>query len=237
MNIMAQDGEEKLIGDRIIAVIRSGKAKMRPRWYFILQSALITTAVVIVFIILVYIVSFSFFVLHQNGAWFVPVFGFAGWFAFLNSLPWILVLLSIVFILLLFLLIRRYHFGYHWPLVYSLLAILFVIIGGCLLVIQTSLYEQIFDPEVPQQFPLIGAYDPLMNISSDNIRRGKIIGITSDGFVLRDIYGRLLPIVVTPHTTNFPFGANFKMGDIVVVFGEWSASGTIQAVGVEKLVP
>src|ERR1700722_1425847 len=102
--------EEKLVEHKVLAAIESGQVKMRPRWQFLLQTTLLAVGVIIAFFALLYLVSFIFFILHENGVWFVPAFGVSGWVALFRRLPWALIGLTIIFIIVLEFLVRRYSF-------------------------------------------------------------------------------------------------------------------------------
>src|SRR5581483_4753552 len=104
------DNDQKQFSEGIMKAIKQGDIKMRPQWYFTLRDILGVIAIVLVLLIAVYLASFIIFVLHQDGAWFVPVFGLAGWWALFNALPWTLISLSAVFIVLLAFLARQYSF-------------------------------------------------------------------------------------------------------------------------------
>lgn len=221
--------------EQIFESIKSGNVTMRPRWYFILRDAIGMVAIVIVLLIAVYLASFTIFVLHESGAWFVPVFGLAGWYALFNALPLILILFSAVFVVILAWLVKRYQFGYQWPLLYSFLGAIFLIAAVSFLFIQSSFYNELFAATGSQGLPLIGGYYPGVGVLEPNdIHRGTILLTGSNGFVLRDNVGNVLNIFVST-STNMAIGTILRAGDIVVVFGDRSATGTVFAIGIEKI--
>ena len=91
---------------------------------------------------LLYFASLSLFFLHDNGTWFIPSFGGRGWFSFLRSIPWFLVLLIIVFVGLLEVLVRRYAFVYRKPLLLSAAGIVVLVIFGGFLIAATPFHRQ-----------------------------------------------------------------------------------------------
>ncbi len=103
---------------RVIDVIRAKNMRMRPRSYFVLRAALIIVCATLLFLLLLYVVSFIIFALHQNGVWFAADFGPSGWSLFLATAPWGMLLLSFVLLILLANLLKRYTFIYHQPLFY-----------------------------------------------------------------------------------------------------------------------
>jgi uncharacterized membrane protein len=223
------------IENKIFDAIKSGEVKMRPRWYFLLRNTLGVVAIVIILLIVVYLASFIIFVLHQDGAWFVPVFGLSGWFALFSALPWMLILLSALFVVMLAFLAKRYQFGYQWPTLYSVLGAIFLIAAVSVLFIQTSFYDEFFSSSIAQDVPFLGMYYPgFGTLEPNDVHRGIIILTDVKGFVLQDNAGNISNVFVGPSTT-VPFGSVFQTGDSAVVFGDRSSTGTIYAVGVEKV--
>lgn len=231
---METGNEQKILGDEFMAAIKSGKVKMRPRWYFVLLDALAVIAIVIALLIVVYLASFIIFVLHQSGAWFVPVFGFAGWFALFYALPWVLIALSGLFVIGLAFFAKRYPFGYKWPLVYSVLGVFFLIVAVSFLFVQTSFSNALFNAPVPRA--LLGEYYPGVGILAPNdIHRGEIVAVTPYGFLLENLSGSETSSVVIASETEITFPGLFQVGDNVVIVGDRSATGTIRAFGIEKI--
>ncbi|MBU4141685.1 hypothetical protein KKE99_02325, partial [Patescibacteria group bacterium] len=94
---MENNKNQKSIKESILSVIKSGQVKMRPRWHFVLKTALAAFGVIILVLTVLYLASFIIFVLRQTGVLFVPAFGLQGWFAFFTNLPIFLIGLLIVF--------------------------------------------------------------------------------------------------------------------------------------------
>lgn len=116
----------KKIEDKVKSLIQEGKIKMKPRWFFVLKSILKILFIVVLFLILVYFISFANFIVNErivlNGG---PEYG--GWAKFLFGIPWLIIFLSFVMLFLLEVLVRKYSFVYRRPLVYSLFFIVFLI--------------------------------------------------------------------------------------------------------------
>lgn len=232
---MANENDINDFGEQVIAAIKSGNVKMRPKWYFRLQNVLIAVAIVIIMLIAVFFASFVIFVLHERAGWLVPLFGLAGWYSLFNALPLVLVVLSLFFIGVLAFLMKKYPIGNQWPLLYSFLAMLFIVVAASFVFIQTSLYNELFGTAVPQDMPFFGAYYPGVGVlESDDIHRGEITAISGHGFTLRDALGKASPVLIGS-ASNIPAGITFKIGDMVVVFGDVSPTGTVVAAGVEEL--
>jgi len=220
----------------LMEAIKSGKVKMRSRRYFLLRDTLAVTSIVIVLLIVVYFASFIIFVLHQSGAWFVPVFGLSGWFALFYALPWVLIALSGLFVIALAFLVKRYPFGYQWPLLYSVLGAFFLVAAVSFFFVQTSFSDALFDSLVPRE--LLGEYYPGVGLLAPNdIHRGEVIAVTPYGFIMENLSGGETSTIIIASGTDLTFLGGLHVGDNIVIFGDRSATGTIQAVGIEKLTP
>ncbi len=231
------DQEEKEINNGVIEAIRSGKAKMRPKWHFVLQASLVATVGLLVFFVAVYMASFAVFELDETGLWFVPAFGAAGWTEFFGSLPWVMIFLCAVAILLVIIIMRRYSFGYHWPILYSLLAVIIIASGGSALVTRTPLYDALFHLRKDgSRIPVLGNWYGAFAVPEiDRVYRGEVLTVATSGFILKDFRGHTSSIVVATDT-SLPNGAYFAPGDTVVILGDRIATDTIRSEGVVRLV-
>ena len=218
--------------------IVKGRVTMRPRWHFILLSALAAVGAIIVFLALLYMASLSLFFLHDSGAWFVPSFGGRGWFSFLRSIPWLLIFLIIIFAGLLEIVARRYAFVYRKSLLLSAAIILAVILLGGFLIAATPFNRQMAffadHHELPP--PLAFVYGaPFRAPPPPDVYHGVILATTSDGFIIVDQNGAGTTTVRINARTRLPDGIDFSVGTDVVVVGDRVSSSTIQAFGVEEL--
>lgn len=233
---MQENNHQKNLRSHILDEIKSGRLKMRPKWHFILNNALLITGGVIVLLALLYLVSFVAFVLRQNGVWFAPIFGLRGWFAFLISLPWLLIVLSLIFIIILELLVRHFAFAYHRPLLYSLLGIMLVVLVGGFLVNRTTLHASLAQFSEKHQLPIAGPfYRGFGHERFRNIHHGLITGTTTNGIVIETERGEILLIDITPHT-RLPLGMDFTVSDIVMVFGDRD-DDRVEAFGIRRVPP
>jgi hypothetical protein len=217
--------------------IHKGDVHMKPRWHFLLLSALWIIGSLILLLSLIFAVSLVVFFLRQSGAWFLPVFGGRGWFDFFRSLPWLLILLLGVFVLILEVLVRRYSFVYKKSLLTSIVGIVLVVLVGGFALAETPLHRLLatFDHHGQLPPPLLGMYQPPFRMRPDDVYRGTIIALTSKGFVLADRAQGTTSVIVLPHT-RLPLGENFEVGETVVVIGDSTstATGTVEAFGVSE---
>lgn len=220
--------------DKVLDAIHSGRVKMRPRWHFVLKTILAISGTAIVLLALLYLASFILFILRQTGVWFVPAFGFRGVVTFLFSLPWLLILISVIFVVILEILVRRYAFAFRRPLLYSVLGIVLFVILGSFVVARTSFHRGVFRYAQSHQLPVAGPlYREFGMHRMRQVHPGTIRELTDQGFILENPSGETLVIVISPQT-RLPFGFDFGEGDAVVVFGERD-NDTVRAAGIRKI--
>ena len=224
--------QNKAIQDKVLEAIRKGRATMRPKWHFILDQILVVTGAAIAFLVLLFLASFIFSALRENGLWFAPLFGSRGWFSFLRSLPWVLIILSIVFVVALEILVRRYSFAYRKPLLYSLLAVLFIVIvaGAISIPWHRGFFRAARENRLP---PFVGRfYRNFGSMDVDDVHRGVVLSIFSGGFLMNEA-GVTTSVLFGPQTQSELIGA-IEPGDRVIVFGDRGASG-IKAYGIKEV--
>jgi hypothetical protein len=238
---MENQSPKKAISEQVIDAVKAGQLKMRPKWHFILNAILWLTGTAIVLLALLYLSSLIVFVTRQTGIWAVPAFGWYGFFIFLTSIPWLLVLLVVIFTVILEILVRRYSFAYRWPLLYLGMVMLLVVAVSGLLIARTPLHGMIshcapgFHPQPnlpPCGAGLYGDLDP-KRPNPNNVFRGSIIEFLSNSnFSIEDRRDERILIIVTSRT-RLPQGANFEVGDMVVVVGDRSGD-RVEAFGIVK---
>lgn len=208
--------------EKIQHAIETGQIAMRPRWHFVLKSVLFSLGGVILLLALLYFSSFVFFALHKSGLWIVPTFGLrAGW-VFLRSLPWLLIFLTLIFIVLLEVVVRKYTFGFRKPLLYTAFGILLLALFGGFIISRTPLHEHFSNT----------FYHNFGPTHLDDVHPCTVGEVTETGFSCTTEDGENLTVNIGPNT-RFPLGTDFAQGDEVVVFGP-EEDGVIDALGVGK---
>lgn len=228
--------ENNTIKNKIAEAIKTGQVVMKPRWHFILKSALIITGTGLITLALIFFTSLVAFVLAESGALGAPGFGLFGLRIFLMSLPWAFVLLSFAFIVVLEILFRRYSFAYRQPLLYSVLILVLLALLGGVLVAQTPFHRGLFkefgDGRVPFAGPLYRRADP---DRLANIHPGFIKELNQTGFILSDPKREEIWLVnITPETRGNT--TTLKVGEGVVVFGP-TEDNQIKALGIKPFGP
>ncbi len=216
-----EDSQKKSITEQILASAKSGQLKMRPKWHFILRAVLWISGITIVTLALLYLASLIAFIARKTGIWVAPVFGWHGVMIFLASLPWMLVLAVLFFIIVLEILVRHYSFAYRLPLFYSALGVLLVVVAGGLIVARTPLHQALSNCPPGGGPPPCGGgfYRDLAPHRFADIHRGVIDEIMEPNFTIVNDNQEKLFIVVS-RRTRLPFGEDFSVGDMVVVIGD-----------------
>jgi hypothetical protein len=231
---MNEEQPKKDLKYLILEKIKTGQTKMKPKWHFILKTGLLILGLVIAVLTLLYLASFVLFILRQTGAWFLPTFGLHGIFVFLISLPWLLILIGIIFVVLLELLVRRYSFGWRKPLLYPLIAIIFFVTASSLIVSRTTLHQSLFLRARTNQLPIAGQLYRNFGIPQNrNAHIGLIAEMINEGFRMETPRGEILKVIVTSET-SFPAGTDFQKNDRVMVLGQRD-DHTIEASGIRRI--
>jgi hypothetical protein len=225
--------DEDKIEKNILDAIKTGKTKMRPRWFFVLRTVLVIVSVVMLFAILFYIASFIIFALHQDGVWFAPDYGMGGWTLLLGGLPWGLLLLSFALLILLAFILSRYPLVYHYPPFYFIpLFVIFVVLGS-FLIAASSFHEGVLR-YATENIPIVGSFYQYETEDSASIHRGEIVAIGQNVFIIANASGITSTVISAPGVI---FVDGFRVGEVVAVFGDRESDGTIQAFGVRKVSP
>lgn len=236
MNSHVENEEAKQAEQKMLGAIRKGEVEMKPRWHFALRTALFVTGGVLAILALLYLASFIVFALQLNGTWFAPIFGFAGWYTFFGSIPWILVIFLLLFLVILAVLVKRYAFVYEHPSLYFFVGIMAIIALGGFLIAQTPFHRKLFDAARSGNLPVLGGFYREFGMQhAKGIHRGTIVGTTTNGFIIQDINGQTSTVPFNGFT-HFPPGGPRAGGDFVI-FGPRNQSGTITAQGIEPLGP
>lgn len=225
--------EQSPLAKNILQTIQKDEVRMRPKWHFILNISLLVVGTILAGLSLLYLVSFIVFTLRQNGSWFMPSFGAQGWSALFISLPWLLIVWALLFVIIVGLLVKKYSFAYGRPLIYSALGIiLFAGVGGFLIAL-TPLHSELLFQAEEKNLPLAGGmYRQFCHSQPNNITMGRIIEKIPSGFSLRNQEFEVLMVEVTPRTILPRQG--IQLEEVVVVLGDRQGN-VIKAFGVQPV--
>lgn len=218
--------------DKILQMIEEKKIAMKPRWHFVLQTALAITGVVGLLLALLFVMSFVVFTMGNNGLTHVPLDLAVGWLMIARNTPWMLIVVALIFIVLLEILVRQYAFSYKRPLIYTATAIVLVSALGSFLLVKTPLHGALQERARVHQLPLgekLYHHYPMKKI--EGIKRGMIQEFTERGFLLREGNERAV-IILTPKT-RAPH--DLQEQEYVVVVGSVGMTDEFVAVKVKRL--
>jgi hypothetical protein len=229
---MNEQPSKPSIKDNVLKVIESGRIKMRPKWQFVTQTVLLIVGTVLIALTTLYLGSFIVFVLRQNGAWFTPGFGFRGFGIFFSSLPLVLLALSLVFMILLEILVRRYSFAYSRPFLYSALGVILLVTIGGVVIGYTSLHQRLFDESENGHIPFGRPFYRQFTEPRGDVTVGTITEITNNGCKISGPRDEIFSVIVNDQT-QLPPDNNLNVGDNIVILGPREGS-TISALGIQK---
>lgn len=219
--------------DEVINSIKESEAKMRPRGYFVARTTLAILGAIFVFLLVFFLASFIIFALQQNGGFYAAGFGPSGWLIFLGSLPWSLLLLSIILILILWILLRRYAVIYHQPFLYPLLLLVVVISLACFFLSTSSIHGGIFRYVSRYPVPVMTGMYEFETAPMNGIYRGQVFMLATSSFILANEFGQTSTVFILPGAVSEL--EEIAPGEYVIIFGREIATATIQAAGVERI--
>lgn len=231
MNNEQDNNINKTIHDNVLKAIEAGQVKMKPKWHFVVRTALLLVGTILLTLSILYVASFIIFIMRQNGLLFVSSYGWHGLNVLINSIPWLLVGMTIVFIVLLQILIKKYSFGYGKPLMYSVLAVIVIVIVGGMLLEKTSIHQGLFNEAENDRLPLFGGmYRQFGEEHSESITIGKIHELLNNGYRIENHTNDDIVIIVTPQT-KLPPNSSLQIGDVIFVLGRQNGN-TVEAEGI-----
>ncbi len=208
---------------------------MHSKVYFLARSLLLTSGVLLVVLILVFLLSFILFVDRANGLDWLWGFGFKGVILYLSLQPWILIIISLVLILVIEVAIRHLSFAWRRPLIYSAVGVIILLASFAGLVARTNLHDVLFKNAAENRLSIIGGlYRGFGLRQFKNIYTGQVSQTSASGFVLIRPDNTQIQIKYS-NQTHFPNGP-IKNDDEVFVAGRISGQ-TLEAYGVRKISP
>lgn len=204
--------------EKILSKINRGEVKMKPRLYFFLTGILFLIIFSFFFIISFFLVSFIHFHLISSGIWYLPHFGAKGVLIFFKSLPWALIILTIILILLLEFLSRKFSFSFKKPILISLLIIIFLVFLGSFFVTKGNIHPRLLLRAKERKIPLL---EPLyLKYSAPRFpefHRGAIEKVSTSSLFIRGMDERLIEVKLEK---PLPSSERLKEGEGIIIFGE-----------------
>lgn len=221
----------------VMEQITSGEVNMRPRGFFIARTALMVLGMLVAGMVAIFFTSFALFYLRMSGASSLPGFGPQGMRDLLLSLPWVIVVLAIVFTVIFFWFTEHYPVAYRSPLIYSMVAVVLLVSLGSFAVGETPLHPYFYRTFAPEG--KMGIMHRLyQKPRKDTVRNGligQVYSIQEGNFTIYldqtdDNY------IVYTINNGYPSSSVVRVGDWVLVYGKVGTS-TIQASGIKILPP
>lgn len=180
-NTKSEKIEVDSIEKNVLEKIQSGEVKMRSKTYFALKVALLVIVALLVLVTSALLVSFMIFSLRVSGRLFLLGFGGRGLVAFFLTFPWFILLADILFVVLFERLLNHFKFGYRTPLLYTLGASALIIILAGFGLDRISLHEALFQEAASHHLgPMGGLYtDVRLPPRQEGVFRGIVISVGS----------------------------------------------------------
>lgn len=217
---MEQDQQQQSVKEDLLTHIKKGDVAMRPRWHFLLQTALAVMGACFLVFGLLYAASFAIFLVRTSGAIHVPEFGPLGWFEFFFLLPWVFILGAVVFLIILESLLRRYAFAYRQPILYSFAALLALAVIGSIVLDRMELHAGIRTySQMHGLTPVEVFYHGMEGAHPCCVVIGQVIENGEASVMIQRKDGSVAQVFFDDQT-RFPGGRTFATSNMVVLFGD-----------------
>lgn len=223
----------------IIEKIKSGEVKMKPKTYFILKGVLFGFGLVLILFFTIFLFSFVLFVARLNSILFFSTFGLWGLKTFLISFPWASFFVAVGSVLLLEILTKKLTKVYRYPIIYSFLLILIVILAVSLFISKTTAHKKLWEKARQNQLPVAGRlYQDYETKKYRDVYVGKVLEKTDKDIRVETEKGEILDIMVTRKTYFLLLPdrkkAEIKKGNWILVVGKKNGD-KINALGIRRV--
>ncbi len=220
--------------DSILEKIGSDEVKMRSKLYFILKKAFNVLAIVLIFLLAIYLISFLIFSLNRSGVWQLTGFGIKGIGLFFKTFPWQIVVLIGLGLILVELFVKKLSLVYRKPLLYSIVIVLVLSLLGGWTFSMTSVHPSLFKKAQKHQLLIGGGfYKGFASPDSKEITKATILEKTNQGYKAKLESGQEIAVVVDGQTKTKPQDI-IEEGDEVIILGKLE-DNTIKAWGIKEL--
>ncbi len=227
------------IREKVLSKIEAGEIRMRPKFYFALQIALLGIFAFFVFILSVLLVSYILFSVKTGGYYYLLGFGGRGLYHFFIVFPWLILLIDLFFLLIFDSLLKKFKFAYHSPVIYLFFGTLILISTLATLINFDSFHASMMKRAEQDKLPLMGAMYQGIRRSNGRggVFQGQITSLYGNTFEIRlnslreDDGGRTIKVIFPSHASTTDF---LQIGEKVFVAGE-VVDGEIRAYGVGRL--
>jgi len=226
------------IQQKVLERIKSGKVRMHPRAYFVVQIIVTLAVAVLALALSVFVLSFIIFSIHGSGEQFLLGFGSRGVATFLMLFPWVMLIIDLAIIFLLEWLLQGFKLGYRISLLSVFLGVFILSALLAVIVDLTPIHQVLLGRADEGDLPIIGQlYESIRDShEGQGIFRGTIVSIQGNEITITHNDGDHDADDGT-RTVILPQDApQLQIGDRVYVYGNGSGD-QIQAYGIELLSP
>lgn len=195
---------------------------MIPKWRLALYSSGAICALLFLFLVAVFTLSFIFFILSRYGFMYLPLFGFMTILHTLKAVPLLLLLCTIVLLIVIELISRKYSFSFRRPLAITLLLITSCAVVLSFLVSLTSVHEYVRDYAEEHDLTVVKrAYKrplPFDGSKEMTVLRGNVI-TSSSSFIVIELFDGMQ---VLAYASTSLGGSTLPKEDVdVLLFGSF----------------
>lgn len=210
---------EQTIKDKILEKIKRREIKTKPRIYFVLKTILFFGFFILFLIFAFFLLSFVHFHLIASGLWYLPKFGFKGFFVFLKYLPWFLIISTTILILILAIMSRKFPFSLKRPVLFSLCGITLIVFLGSVIFAKANFHPRLLleakEGKIPR--PISPIYLKYGLPKFKEFHRGIIEKISTSSIFIKRGDGEMIEV---RFEKPLPVFEKLKEGEGVMIFGE-----------------
>lgn len=198
--------------NKIMQEIKEKDIKMRPRIYFVAGALSLILGTALSLVAAAFLVHLTSFRLRTDLPFDFLRLGHFGWQPFFVIFPWPLILSTVSLLILGIILLKKYEFSYKQNFaVLATAAILAVLLLGVII-------DRLEAHRGFERFePVKGFYHE--RLPGKNWVAGEILEVGEDSVLIQSLNGQEIKIF-WDRETLLPLGRNFKIGQIIRVFGE-----------------
>jgi len=214
---------------KILKEIGEGRGKITPRYVFLLRKILLFLAIILLSLILFFLISLLVYSIQESQLNLLFGLGLRGLKIFLISLPWILITIIGLLFFTVHKLLREKGSGYHKPVLYTLLIVLIISIGGGFAIAKSPMHQKIAEAAARNNLQKVS------NIYNNYAKRqmkgafiGKVLEAQEKKIKIRELEGQDLDIELQS------FQKKPIKDDTVIILGV-KKNGAIKAIKIRQI--
>jgi len=213
--------DKNSLKEKILNKIKHDDIKMKPKMHFVFRIAAFLFFLILVFVAIVYFLSFIFFVVFKmNSGSALMGFGFRGIESIFSALPWVLILIVLFFVVIFEVMLVKFKFAYRRPVVYSLLGVIVLFFALSFLIHRTSFHANLLMLNKERGLPALGPlYEQYQRVDFRNVYCGIVTAVSDTGFEIQWIDNPAVEFEVNV-PKDFVKHKDLSTGDVVILIGE-----------------